>query len=940
MSDLNLTSEQAATAEALRLFKNKYRRPPSIGELAQQTGKSRPAAHEMKKRLEEKGITYNTVSDRKVKKEISSVLLDEAMKESLQPVLGGIFYTLKDKVPPEGLRHSAVSALMGLIVAHRTDQIEVKDGSTLQAESSFSEPPADEFDSLIPIPLGTILSEIADSHPESLRELLIESSSTTFHHSLEVLWPTALQFVPEAPNSESTVHRREQGVYLTPPWLARETVNSALQSWLRTRGISEEVWGLISEGKIEQVDKSTNQALTELLRKVTVVDPACGVGTFLHEAFEIIFRLRCTLGKDTDKEKHAKQLIYEQLFGVDRDPLAAALSRAVLFFKLRTYSQEPAEMESVKCGDSILGTPFHDTWGDDLTHTFSTQSLFDDNPETTDWRQLFPSVDERGGFDIVVGNPPWERVKVLSREFFEVRSPELAAAPTSAVREDMMGSEAKELEAERKRKKKYSDALKGSEVYQHSTVGELNLYPLFVERSFQIAENDSGVTALIVPSGIGTKYTYRKFFEKIKSNHLIKFLDFENRNRIFEDVDGRQKFSLMVCTNGKHEGKTEYAFFLQNREDIYDRDKKIYIGEEEIRKINPNTFTLPIVRNRLSMDILKKCHRRVPVIGLKSRNKKEWYLKSVGEQDFDAEYHRLFDMSQDSDLFVEWRERHNGGLREDGFVQQRSGNGQLARVYEGRMISQYDHRSASSVQRVGKRYRRPAGSQKTSLDQHQDPRSLAVPRYLVEAHEVERRLSGWNHDWLLGFMDVGSATNRRTMIATILPPCAAGNKVPLLLPSGGAPVASLLLANLNSFAFDFLLRQHIGGVTLNKYILEQCPVIPKRRYSGKSIGESALTEWIEERVFKLTYTSTDLRGWARDLGRDRPPQEWIPSQRRKLRVELDALYFSLYGMKADEIRHVMDSFHIVKKNEEEEHGSYKLREQILERWQDMVSKLN
>jgi hypothetical protein len=297
-------------------------------------------------------------------------------------------------------------------------------------------------------------------------------------------------------------------------------------------------------------------------------------------------------------------------------------------------------------------------------------------------------------------------------------------------------------------------------------------------------------------------------------------------------------------------------------------------------------------------------------------------------------------MSQDSDLFVEWGERHNEGLREDGFVQQGSDNGQLARVYEGRMISQYDHRSASSVQRVGKQYRRPAGSQKTSLDQHQDPRSLAVPRYLVEAHEVERRLSGWNHDWLLGFMDVGSATNRRTMIATILPPCAAGNKVPLLLPSGGAPVASLLLANLNSFAFDFLLRQHIGGVTLNKYILEQCPVIPKRRYSGKSIGESALTEWIEERVFKLTYTSTDLRGWARDLGRDRPPQEWIPSQRRKLRVELDALYFSLYGMEADEIRHVMDSFHIVKKNEEEKHGSYKLRKQILERWRDMVSKLN
>jgi hypothetical protein len=297
-------------------------------------------------------------------------------------------------------------------------------------------------------------------------------------------------------------------------------------------------------------------------------------------------------------------------------------------------------------------------------------------------------------------------------------------------------------------------------------------------------------------------------------------------------------------------------------------------------------------------------------------------------------------MTTDSDLFVEWdreKRRFADHLDSDGFVRTQEGKTEYARVYEGRMIAQYDHRAASSTQRVGKRYRRPAASLETTLEEHCDPEHLVIPRYLINARKLRERLADWQHDWLIGFMDVGSATNRRTMIATALPRSAAGNKVPLFLPEGGAPVAALFLANLNSFAFDYALRQHIGGVSLNKYILEQCPVIPLRQYEEceADFDGASLQEWIRRRVLRLTYTARDLDGWAEELGHEDGPFEWSPARRRKARVQLDALYFALYGLDEPQIRHVMDSFPIVKEEEVSGRGSYALAEEIIRCWKDL-----
>ena len=246
------------------------------------------------------------------------------------------------------------------------------------------------------------------------------------------------------------------------------------------------------------------------------------------------------------------------------------------------------------------------------------------------------------------------------------------------------------------------------------------------------------------------------------------------------------------------------------------------------------------------------------------------------------------------------------------------------------MVDPYDHRAASSVERVG-RFRRPAASVATTDEEHADPGHLARPRYLIPHQEARRRLQEWQHSWAIGFMDIGASTNRRTMIAALLPPSAAGNKVPLLLPEGGAADAALLLANLNSFAYDFALRQHIGGITLNKYIIDQCPVVPRAAYRGRTVDGVPAMEWVLHRVAELSYTATDLAGWAAEADVQRDPFVWDAARRRRMQVDLDAFYLRLYGLSNADAAHVLDSFPIVRKHEVKACGRYALREEVLDR---------
>src|SRR5262249_41119967 len=140
--------------------------------------------------------------------------------------------------------------------------------------------------------------------------------------------------------------------------------------------------------------------------------------------------------------------------------------------------------------------------------------------------------------------------------------------------------------------------------------------------------------------------------------------------------------------------------------------------------------------------------------------------------------------------------------------------------------------------------------------------------------------------WCLVVKDITSATNERTAIAAILPSAALTDSVPWLANSQSPSLNACLLANLNTFALDFVARQKVAGLHLRGHYLAQLPVlIPAVYGQGVSWDTHApcLEEWIFLRALELTYTAWDMESYAQDCGYSGPPFLWDEERRFLLR---------------------------------------------------------
>ena len=225
-------------------------------------------------------------------------------------------------------------------------------------------------------------------------------------------------------------------------------------------------------------------------------------------------------------------------------------------------------------------------------------------------------------------------------------------------------------------------------------------------------------------------------------------------------------------------------------------------------------------------------------------------------------------------------------------------------LYQGRMISHFDHR-ANSVRMNPQNTHNPYLSEAVSDAQHADSGFLPRAQYWVPARDVESRIPGVR-GWAIGFRDIARPTDARTLIAAVVPWAGYGNKVPLLLGGNGL-AAACLGANLNAIPLDFLARQKVQATNLNWFIVEQLPVIAPNDYD-RPFGNTTARDLVRDHVLRLTYTARDMARFACDLGYVGPPFTWNPEQRRHLRARLDALYFHLYGLSREDAAYVLDTF--------------------------------
>jgi hypothetical protein len=300
-----------------------------------------------------------------------------------------------------------------------------------------------------------------------------------------------------------------------------------------------------------------------------------------------------------------------------------------------------------------------------------------------------------------------------------------------------------------------------------------------------------------------------------------------------------------------------------------------------------------------------------------------------GKRVWPVKYTRMFDMTNDSSLFKTRAELETEGFMSAALNRWRKGDAEAMPLYVGRMIRQFDHRHANVTVNEENLHNAAFGAT-LSAEEKSDPGVYPLPQYWVTRDALPAEQ--WR-EWVVGFRDIARATDVRTMIAAVLPCAGFGNKVPLLIPQGlsgkeAANQMALLLANLNCFAFDFILRQKLQSTTINLYILEQLPVIAPSAFEVK-IGAVRIADFIREQVLRLSYTAHDLAPFARDLGFEGEPFGWDEEDRRARMAALDALFMRLYGLSTEDAEYVLESFPIVRGQDEAACGGYRTQERIL-----------
>ena len=554
------------------------------------------------------------------------------------------------------------------------------------------------------------------------------------------------------------------------------------------------------------------------------------------------------------------------------------------------------------------------------------------------WEAAFPGVWQRwqeeqpiGGFDAVIGNPPWDRIKLQEVEWFATRSPELALAPTAAARKtgiqqlrDNGAPLADEFDDAKERADKLGESVRASGNYPLLSGGDINLYSLFVERAMGLIKPD-GFVGLLTPSGIYADKTASAFFKSLSSSGRVGGLfDFENRRLgtglppFFPDVDSRFKFCALIFGGAERRfDETECAFFLHDIETISDPNRCFPLAPSDFARVNPNTGTAPIFRTRRDAEITRRIYERHPVLVDRSQGeeRKAWPVR----------YHTMFHMTNDSHLFRTAVQLDSAGFYPVQGNCWKRGEEMYLPLYQGRMIHQFDHR-ANSVVINPENTHNPYLSEEVTEEQHSDPNFLPQTQFWVPAQVVEASLPK-SPGYVAGFRDIARPTDMRTVISTVIPWSGIGNKIPIFVAEDPT-VTTCLVANLNAISLDFVARQKIQGTSLNLYIVEQLPVVADGDYDRR-FGNTTARELVREHVLRLTYTANDMIPFARDLGYDGPPFIWDGEERRHLRARLDALYFHLYGLSREDAGYVLDTFPIVRRQDEAEFGSYRTRDLIL-----------
>lgn len=536
------------------------------------------------------------------------------------------------------------------------------------------------------------------------------------------------------------------------------------------------------------------------------------------------------------------------------------------------------------------------------------------------------------GFDVSLGNPPWEVLDLKEEEFFKSKAPKIANASSKSERTELINK----LETEDPRLyKEFQEALyrstcrtsfiKKSGRYELTNEGHINTYAPFSELVLNNLDQQ-GRAGIISPLGLATDSNTQEFFHHlVKYKQLKSLFGFENNNRIFTDLHGQFKFGLFTF-GGKECNfpKFNCAFFLTQIEQIRD-DNLFNLSYEDLKRINPETYTCPIFNSKEDADLTKRIYEKISALKrINHENGNPWNI----------EFKRMFDMWDNEGIFKTRQQLLDIGAELNDNVFEENGELYLP-LYEAKFIHQFDHRFAT-FQDVARDEIENNNARILEREEKNDPTKYIVPRYWILESEYALKS---NDNWHLGIRKITNATNEHTVISAIIPGTPVGYSMNLA-KGLGADNSLLIISALNSYVVNYVARQKMSGTNLSQFIMRQLPIPSKSRYMDINLDGEPIIKRVQEISFKLIYTAQDLDQFAEDTKYSKKTTyKFDKSERNELRSELEALYFHIYDLDENDIKYIFDNFNQIKNNDMEAYGHYRTQDQILNKYHQLSKKI-
>ena len=649
------------------------------------------------------------------------------------------------------------------------------------------------------------------------------------------------------------VSRDIAGAYYTSSDFSAQITYRALESYMdrkRRRAIDSDSFACCNE-----------------YENITFLDYSCGCGEFLLAVIQYF---------DNHVLGYSRKKLATQLRGVDVNPIALMITIARIVSAVEAEDDENLLREVAK--NFIVGNPLlHSDKIAPLEVRFDNFALNRLYAETEGINCL--ELEQQNL--VVLGNPPWEKLRFEERAFFRPVCPAISAISQKNKRE----KEIKKLAVNWLELLEYYQLLQDDyasvkkEIPKHpllkvSLVGELNTYAMFAELASRLTEKD-GFAAIIVKSALVTSTCYSSCFRHfVNQGSLSEVFLFDNREKLFQ-IDSREKFCVLFF-GGEHAGGIKVHYGLTKQEQILS-SVPINVTSEELELINPETGLLPNVADSKEFSFLLRTHRSLSVFA------KEFSKCHFG---------RLVHLTAHAEHISTKSEKTR------------------VPIYEGKFIEQYDNRfSTFAGMSADERYQAKASARRQPGDSFVAPKPAPECRYFIDKKFWESFLDRYDQPYSLCWRSLTSPTNQRTMIASIIPSMPTCQSVQLLQTT---PVEDLLmiLALFNSKVFDFFVRLKVGGIDLTQSVVRQIPVPFREAWN------SMVT------LHGVDYTALDaVRALERLLYRNEPDLcglwDGVPEIKNAdnyyktaadVREEIDKIIFQMYGLTSAEEKMVRNSF--------------------------------